>query len=169
MENNGVKYGLLAGLGVIAYSLILYLIDDQMLFGWASSIGTVIYLICMYKAGVDERQAAGGFITWKEALTPTFLTYVIASLIATVFTYLLFTTIDPGLMDIQREMAIQQIQGMEGMIGEEGVEEGIKRIEEQGSMNLRDTSLGFAMMLIVGFVFAAIISAIVKRNRPAGV
>lgn len=168
MENNGVKYGLLAGLGVIIYSLVLYLVDDKLLFGWASILGTVLYLACMYKAGVDEREEQGGFITWKEALKPTFLTYVVGSLLATIFTYLLFNVIDPSLIEIQKGMAIEQMQSMEGMIGEEGVEEGIKQIEERGTSGLNDTLIGYAFMLIIGFVFAAIISAIVKRNHPAG-
>lgn len=169
MDNNGVKYGLLAGLGVIVYTLILYLVDDKMLFGWASMLGMAIYLGCMYKAGVDERHTNGGFLSWKEALKPTFLTYVLGSLLATVFTYLLFAVIDPGLMDVQNAIAAERIQQMEGMIGEEGVEEAMKRLEEQGTMRLSDTMLGYAFMLIFGFIFAAIISAIVQKKRPAGV
>lgn len=166
MENNGVKYGLLAGLGVVVYTLVLYLVNDTLIFGWASMLGMVIYIACMYKAGVDERSENGGFITFKEALKPTFLTYVIGSLIATIFTYLLFTVIDPGLMDLQNEIAAERIQSMSGMLGEEGVEEALKRLEEQGAMKISDTALGYAMMLIFGFVIAAIISAIVKKKRP---
>lgn len=166
MENNGVKYGLLAGLGVVVYTLILYLVDDVLMFGWASMFGIFIYIACMYKAGVDERNQNGGFLTFKETLKPTFLTYVIGSLIATIFTYLLFTVIDPGLIELQNEIAAERIQSMSGMLGEEGVEEALKRLEEQESMKISDTALGYAMMLIIGFVIAAIISAIVKKNRP---
>lgn len=169
MENNGVKYGLLAGGLVIAYTLLLYLIDEQMLFGGASTLGVVIYIIGMYKAGMDQRKSLGGFISWKEALTPTFLTYVIGSLLATIFTYLLFTIIDPGLMEVQNEIARESIIQMEGLIGEEGVEKAMEKLEERGTMNFSDTALSYAFMLIFGFVVAAVISAVIKRNRPESV
>ena len=168
MENHGVKWGVISGVGVVAFSLVLYLVNPTSLFGGLAWAGMIIYIFGMVKAAQGEKNDLGGYMSWGEALKPTFLTYAIASLIYIVFFYVLNNFIDPGLEDLQREAAIEMIENMSGLIGEEGVEEAIAQADEQGfKFGIKNAAMGYFIGLIFpGFIIAAIISAIVKKNRP---
>ena len=168
MENHAVKWGLIGGIGVVVYSLILYLMDPNSLFGGLAYIGILIYIFAMVKAVQGEKNDLGGYMTWGEALKPTFLTYAIASGIYIIFFYVLNNFIDPGLEELQRQAAIEMVEKMSGILGEEGVEQTIAQADEQGyAFNIQKAGLGYFIGLIFpGFIFAAIIAAIMKKNRP---
>ena len=101
LEQNGVKYGAIAGLGLIIITLVLYLIDVKVMFSYTSLIGWVVYIYCMYKSVADDKAADGGFITFRNAFQSSFVVFVIASLLNTIFFYVLTTIIDPSLIDMQ--------------------------------------------------------------------
>lgn len=170
MENNGLKYGILAGLGAIAVSLGFYLVEEKMIFSVAGYVGWAIYLYCMYKATVDERAEMGGFMTFKEALKPAFLTFVVASFIYFVFYYVLFNFIDPNLAELQKEIAMESMQGMGGLMGEETLENMMEEMEKQDfQVGIGTVSLSYAISLIFpGFIFALIIALIAKKEQPIG-
>ena len=168
MNNNSVRWGILAGIGIVILDLLLYLVDPKTLLGFPSYLEWIIYLIAMYKAGMDARHENGGYLSWGEALKPTFLTFVVASLIYTLFMWLLFNVIDTGMADVQREVAMEGIEKFGSMMGEEAVEEMVDAIDEGDfGMSLKNTILQYAFRLITpGFLFAAIMSLVVRRNAP---
>jgi len=166
MENPGVKWGLIGGIGSIMLTLVLYLIDPPMIFGSAAWLGFAIYIATMYMAGNDQKKLQGGYIAWGEALKPTFLTYVLATALYFIFHFILFKFIDPSLLDVQKEVAMQSLEGWADFIGEEGMEAAIQGIEESTNMTVSTQTFGWAFNLIFGFFFGAIISAILKRSKP---
>lgn len=165
MENSAIKNGVILGLLTVVLNLVVYFIDPRMLMSTWIGVGffaLAIYFV--YRSGKETREEMGGYMSWGEALKPTFLTYVIYSSIAAAFTYVLYNFIDPSLIELQKEISIEAIEAMEGFIGEERMEMAIEEIENQDF----SMSIDFAFSLVGGFVISAIVSAIVKKERPEG-
>ncbi len=165
---SAVKWGVIAGLGAVVISLVGYLVSPKFFVTWASWLGFAAFIICMVKAAADDKEAMGGYMSWGQALKPTFLTYVIGSLISSIFVYVMFNFVDGSLVDVQKEIAVDTIEQLSGFLGEDGMEAAIDALDQQSfDMTMSTTLLGYAFGLILpGFPLAAIISAIMRKNRP---
>lgn len=162
MNNSSVKYGIIAGVSSIFYMLLFYFIDKRMMLGmgvyWSSLL---IYLGLMYKACTDIRQDNGGFITFQDALRTAFTTFLIANVFFFTFYYVLFNFVEPGLIEIQKEMAIEVYNEV---LGEQDAAKMQQSMEKEGfDMTVANTAMGFAKGAIGGFLLSLIIAAIAKR------
>ncbi len=172
MNSPGVQNGIFVGLVMIVYNLVAWFINAELLFNWvlALVVGIGLYVFFMWRAGNAAKIENGGYLTFKQSLKPTFLTYVIGSLIGVLFTYVLYNFIDPTLNDMMLEKAIEVAEKMVKMFGgnEEAVEQAIAEVEEKGaSMTIGTIVQNYLVGLIFpGFVLALIVSAIVKKNPP---
>lgn len=168
LEQNGIKYGVIAGLGYVILTLLLYFIDPKMVFGNASMISWVIYIFCMYKSVADDKAADGGFITFRNAFQSSFVVYIIASFLGIMFLYVLMTVIDPSLVDLQIEVAmelIEKVAEFTGM-GEAELDEAVKAIEDAAKPSLLQSLQGYLFGLIGGAIPALIIAAAMKKDKP---
>lgn len=166
MQNNRLKYGLIAGTGTVLYLLAFYGVSPRlMLSSWVMWGSLVIYLACMTLACRRERSATTGGYPFQSALKTAFTVFVIANVIYYVFYYVLFNVIDPGLADLQRELVLENMDRYAGMLGEENAEELMRRYEEEDfRVTLSNTALGFAQSLIGGFILALIVAGVMKRG-----
>ena len=171
MNNKGLNNGLIAGLVGIIVLLISYFIDQGFYMKFAGYVVYVVYLYFMYLAAKQAREAQGGFISFSKLLAPVFLTFVVASLLVAVFQYLMYNFIDTSLLDAMYDQAILQVERMSGLIGEEGVEAALDKLEEDGvSYNFGTVAIGYGISLIIpGFIFALIIAGIMKKEDKSGV
>lgn len=172
MNNKGFNNGLLAGLIAIILLLISYFVDQGFFAKYAGYVVYIVYIYFMYRAGTEARAEQGGFISFGKALGPVFLTFVIASFFVAIFQYVLYNFIDTSLLDVLQEQSIAAVEKMSGMIGEEGTEAAIEKIEEEGvDFGIGKVALGWGMGLIIpGFIiFALIIAAIVKKEDKSGI
>lgn len=143
----GLKYGLIAGVGVIAYFLLFYSIDKGLMlhFGiWWSSM--IIYLLAMIFAA----RKTGSF-EFRAKVQATFTTFLVANAAFYVFYYLLFGIIDPQLTELQREILLQH-PGIGGDIAQQDLH-----------VTLGRSFFYFCRSLIGGFVLAAGMAALVNR------
>ncbi len=168
LEQNGTKYGLIAGLGSIIFTLIVYLIDPKIMFNIGGWVNWIIFLFCMYKSVADDKKQDGGYITFRNAFQSAFVVSVIASFLQTVFFYVLITIIDTGLMDLQLEMAEEAFLKIAEMMNfqEEQITEGLNAISETGDVTLVKTVQGYLFGLIGWAIPALIIAAIMKKDKP---
>lgn len=101
MKQASLRYGLIAGVGVVAYFLFFYAIQDALVLNpyvwWAS---LVLYLWAMQQAAKKEGEK-DAFLSF---LKPAFTVFVIANAFFYCFYYFLFGVFDPSLVDLQREM-----------------------------------------------------------------
>lgn len=114
---------------------------------------------------VKEEKLNLGSISFKSAFGQSWLTYVVGTLIATVFAYILMHFIDPTLMDTANEIAKEAIEKMSGFLGEDGVEEALEAIDKQDNYSV----FGFVRSYLIGLIFpgaiiALIIAAIMKNK-----
>ncbi len=159
-----IRYGLIWAAISIATTLILYLV------GMMESVaaGILLFLMgiyIMYRSGLDKRTDLGGYISWKEALTPTWLTSVISSFFGTIFNWILVKFIDPSLQEKQREQAIKMTEKMRSWIGDAETEKKLEELESQDFSSIGNYVMVFFMAILFYFVIASIISLILKKKK----
>ncbi|NJN34352.1 MAG: DUF4199 domain-containing protein [Saprospiraceae bacterium] len=103
MKKDIIKYGILAGVSVVAYYLLFYFLSKTTMLGMGVFGGSLlIYAFFMYltaKNIVEE--------DFKKLLRATFALFLLANLFYYIFDYTLFNVIDPDLADRQKELAIE--------------------------------------------------------------
>lgn len=167
MKNAGVQNGLYLGVALCLLTLVMYFFSPRFMLSWGSWFSFLVYILFMVKAGKEEKEMMGGYASFGEMLKPTFLTYIIGSLIASLFTYVLINFIDPSLMDIMKDIQVETIDKMAGFLDEDSLEEAKDVIlENENSFSLGTVIMGWAFQLIIpGIIFALIISAIIKNEK----
>ncbi len=171
-SNPSVKYGLIAGIGTVAYFLLFYFIRKPLLFNpfvyWAS-LG--IYLALMWRALQEEQHAveagstAGERLGFQAALRTAFLVFVIANLSYYLFYYLLYGLIDPGLIDLQREVMRESLKNAGKFLSEEQVAQ--MRESTEGDALIPTAGkvfFTFVRSLIGGFLLALGLAALAARR-----
>lgn len=118
-----MNYGLITGLILIIYSLILYLIGQSLnqLLGY---LAIIILGACIYLFGKQYRDKVNqGTIKYGQAFTLGLLIGVFTAILLSFFSYIEVTFIDPGLIDKQLELIEQKM--LEKGMSEEQVESAI--------------------------------------------
>lgn len=171
MNNESVKWGVILGGVSVASTLILYIINAELLastsimFGiMAISIGLMVY------AGIVLRRANGGYISFGEIFMGLMIVTVVSTVISILFQYVLYNVIDPGLVDTLNNAVIKNTTDMMAKFG--APEDAIDQTVEQLKADLPiKNSVGafaknFLTAVISSGVVSLIISAILKKNQP---
>lgn len=184
MFRSCAKYGLYIGLVSAVILVLLWQIDKSYLIDFKIDlfISTVIPAIFMLLAGKSFRSAQEGQASFGELMQPTFTTYIIGSGLTILFTFLLFTIIDPEIMTLQAqqsyENAYQTAEKMSNISGanEEAMNKFKSEMEANKEEILAQTEnagigtfiLSWIIKLIMpGIFLALIISAILKNLRSS--
>ncbi|MBK8954910.1 MAG: DUF4199 domain-containing protein [Saprospiraceae bacterium] len=161
-----IKNGLIWGAISIATILVLYLVG--MLENVAGNILLFLFgLYMMYQSGVSKRNDLGGFISWKQSLTPIWLTSIVSSLLSIPFTWIMYKFIDPGLQEKQKEEAVKMIERMRGWIGDAAAEAELEKLETQDFASPGQYLLVFFGAIVFYFFISCLIALIVKRKDPS--
>jgi hypothetical protein len=167
-EQNGVKYGAIAGLGLIITTLLLYIVSAKVMFNYTSLIGYIIYIASMVKSVSDDKAASDGYITFRNAFQSSFIVFVIASFLNLIFWYILVNIIDPSLIDLQIEIAMEAIEKIADFAGmsEADLEEAALAIEESSNQSIMQMLQAYLFGLVAGAIPALIIAAAMKKAKP---
>lgn len=165
-ESPAIRNGILGGMAAVILSLMFYIFNTKMFFTVAGWLVIVAYIFFVVKAAREERKLSDQF-SFKDAFRTTLVCYAVASLFYVVFTYVLLNFIDPDLIEVQKQITLETMEKMSGLLGEEGTEAAIDAIENE---DLRFTPGRALSTLAFGLVFpgsliAAIISAVMKDSK----
>lgn len=168
-SNIGLVYGLLAGLSLIVFLLIMYLTGIDSFLSPAAWLGYVIIITFAVLAGLKQRKENGGFLEFSQALKVTFSVFAIGFLLQTIFSYILLNFIDVSFREALTQRTMEKTEEMLRKFGasEDTIEQTIASANSTNSYSIGNQLLGYGIMCIVFFIIALIISAIIKRNRPA--
>lgn len=166
-KNSGVRNGVYLGVASIVYSHVCYLINPRLMLNVASLFVYVIVLYFMYRATVDEKAQNEGYLSFGEALKVTFLTYVVGTFISSIYVYIMYNVVDPGLMEVAREVSIESAEFVTKLLGgnEEQLDQMYDQLESENlEMSFSMIFLNYLISLIIpGFIIAIIMSAIRKN------
>jgi Protein of unknown function (DUF4199) len=167
-KNIGLMYGLICGGISILFSLLLYMGGVKWFVHPLAWSGIALPIIVAVLGGLAQKKANGGFLTFSEALKVTFTIMVIGSLIATVFSYVLFNIIDvPFREALSQEAAEASARWMEKLgVSQENIDKATTEMMAGNNYNISKLALNFAFGCILWFLFSLIIAAIIKKKKP---
>ncbi len=167
-EDNGfemtdqMKFGILGGLAVVAYHLLLYTFDKAFLFkpqlSWASLI---IYVLFMVRSILAEKEQMEGPFTLRDGISAAFWVFVIISGLYHIFYYLLFNMIDPSLTEVQKQTIIDMEDQIRESLGDPYFE---SLMESDFSVGLANTFTAFCLTAIGGFLLSGLLALFFRRE-----
>ncbi len=165
-KNHALKYGLLGGLLLVVFSLLLDLTgltDPAAQKGsWiASVVSLAIFFWALYSAIRSEREDLGGGITFGQGFKVGLLAALIIALISGVYMYVYMAFINPDMVDQIREMTMEKLaaQGL----SDEQIESQMQIMGKMMSPGMM-TIWGFIGNFILGAIVAVVASAILKKD-----
>jgi hypothetical protein len=170
MENKtksvALSRGFIAGAALTLVLFLLYMASPRLMLHPVVMWGTLLF----YGAGMvmacrgDRRSAAGPF-PFRQALKSAFLAFIATNVVYYAFYFVLVNYHDPGLLETQREVLIENTRRMAVWLRQDISEETIEELREQ---DMRFTPgvamLSFAGSLIRGFLLACLIALLMRRE-----
>ena len=168
--NHSLKFGFIIGIVGIIIGVLAYMAGESLMVKWwfgiiilVINIGLIIY------SGLQYRASIGGYMNFKTAFSVTFLTFLVAGILGTIFTIILYQVIDPELPGRLTKAAIEQTEQMMSNFGapQETIDEQMVAIEERmvNQFSLMGQIKGFGIALIIYAVVGLIIGAIIKKSE----
>ncbi len=158
---HSATYGAIIGFALIIYSVLLYILDLSM----SRSLGYLSFLIIIggIYVGIKNfrENEPDKAISYGRAVGVGVLICVFFGFLASVFTYLQFRFIDPGLVDKMVEIAEEKM--LEKGLPEDMIEMQITGMSKMFSPGLM-AIFGFFSHLFWGTIISLILAAILKRE-----
>ena len=159
---NGLIWGLIIGVAGIIYSVILYMIDQNLnqalgMAGMIITIGLLVLGVRSFRDTIND-----GVLSFDSAIGFCMVAIVISSVIGIIYAYLLWSVIDPDI--IGKMMDLQMEKMLDKGIPEEALEQAMNitsKFMKPGVM----LAMGLIGSLGSGTIIALIIAAIFKRDE----
>lgn len=157
----GLTYGVILGLILIIYSVLLYVMDMNLnkYVDWISYIliiGIIIYGTKKYR---DDNLK--GIISYGQALGLSTIIIVFGALISTIYTYFFISVIDPDY--INKVLAAAEEQLLKKGMTDDQIEMAIA-MQKKMMKPVLMAIMGFFVTVIVGVILSLITSAFLKKE-----
>jgi hypothetical protein len=121
-------------------------------------------MIILILYGFTLRTKTGGYLSLRDGLQYSFMSYVVVAVLVAIGTYILFNLVDKGLTQKSFDLSMEKMKNM-GMSQEE-LEKRLGKKGEQKT-DFATIFLGTGMGLIWDFVISLIVALIIRREKPA--
>ena len=169
MKNPGVRYGLLGGITVVFYFLLLYFVKKELFLNvWLYWASMGIYLVFMWRASKEDCAALGVARDFREILRTPFIVFLLTNLLFWLFWYTLHLA-DPELLKLETAMKMSYLQqqltdGPGDPEQANQLREQIQLLEKEGmTITMGAVLLQMSIGALGGFALSAGIAAI-QRN-----
>jgi len=166
--NFGLTYGLINGGISIVFTLVLYLAGVKWFVHPIAWSGLALPIIIAVLGGLAQKKANGGFLTFSEGLKTAFTVFVIGSLVATIFQYVLFNIIDVPFREALTQESAEVTARMMEKFGasQDDIDKATTEAMSGNNYSISKMALSFAFVCILWFLFSLIIAAIIKKKKP---
>jgi len=168
-----MKTGVILASVSIILTLLVYIVDANMLADWKLGIGTLIIafvIVVYFGKKYREEELEGGFMTFGESFKYGFSAFFISGLISMVFTIILYEVIDPDLPKIITDKALQNTEAMMENFGapSEKIDETIEQMEKdmEGKFTAIGILSGSWIYILSSAFLGSIAGAIIKKKKP---
>ena len=159
---NAMNWGLIIGIVLIIYSLLMYFIGLS-LEKWVSYISYILMIAGIIYSTIQYRNnVLDGSISYGKALGFGTLVIMFASIITAVYSYVFYTYIDPEMITKILEMAEEEM--VNKGLSDEQIEMAIEmqsKFMKPGLMSL----IAIPSITFMGFVFSLITSIFLKKEK----
>lgn len=176
VKKEGIKYGIYLGIISLVISILsTYVLVNSSNFKTSSiatgAIALILVIALSAYFAVLIRKVAGGFWSFSEALKGIFIMLAISVIISTVGGAL-FNAVNPEPQQIVFDKTINNtIEMMEDMgVDDDLIDKQVADLEQKRDglreFSFMQTLKGLGVALIMYFILALILAAILKRERP---
>lgn len=164
----GLTYGLISGLASVIFGLLLYLGGVKWFVHPIAYAGFVIPVVIAVLAGLKQKKLGEGYLDFPAALKVVFTTFVIGTVISTLFNYVLFNFIDVPFREALTQETAEKAQQMMQKFGanQEQIDKATEDMMKGNNYSFSKQMLGTAFFCIFWFVISLIIAAIIKKKKP---
>jgi Protein of unknown function (DUF4199) len=166
-SNPGLTYGLIAGLIYVLITLGQYLGGIQAFMSPVGYGSFVILIVMSVLAGVKQKKLQG-YLEFGEALKIVFTVFVIATLLQTLFSYILFNYIDIAFKEALAQEVMNKTESIMRKFGasDTQIDEALKNMQGKNQFSFGKIMLGYGVTCIICFIISLIIAAIIQKRRP---
>ena len=159
---NGLIWGLIIGFASVIYSVILYMLDQNLNpnLGYAGMLISLVLLIMGIRSFRDKIR--GGILPFGPAFSFGLIAFIVSGLIGSIFGYIMWTVIDPDILVKMQDMQMEKM--LEKGLPEEAVEQAMgmaSKFMKPGIM----LAMGFFSSVFMGTIISLIVAAIFKREE----
>ncbi len=168
MENNttplkiGLRYGLIVGLILIIYDIIM-LIADLSMNDYVRYISYTILLVFIVLAHNAYKKEGNGYMTIGQGLGTGVILTIVQGFLTSLVSMIYISFIDPSILEKLREKAIENIEASGSSDAE--IEQAIK-MSDLFLSPIGIFIVGFISSLFVGFIISLIVSLFTKKDNP---
>ena len=169
LKSIATNYGLYLGVFVAALTVLAYAINLELLTNTWFGIFILIAIIGFGIFSVAKvKQAQNGYASFKEAFTAFFITIILALLIASVVSFLIFNVIDTEAADVLKEKTIEKtVQMLKGFNSpNEVIAKTVEQMESQNQYSIGSILKSLAGQTIFFSIVGLIVAAAMKKNNP---
>ena len=171
LKREGIKVGIINGLIALTLMYGSYFMGMDVFIN-QQYINTFLpyMIIILLITGFQLRKKNGGYLSFKEAMQFTFLSYVIAAILIAIGNYIIYNLIDKDLTEKSFVLGIEKTRGLMERMGapEEEIDKTLERMEnEKTETGFKTILLGTGLGLIWDFVKSLLISIIIRKEKPA--
>ncbi|KAF2513714.1 DUF4199 domain-containing protein [Flavobacterium zhairuonense] len=167
IKKNGITYGIVLGVILALITASLYSIDLKLFVsGWIGALSFVIYLVIGILLLTKTKKEINGLFSFKDAFTTYFITTLIALLISTFFSILLFNVIDPGAKETIGEYLIKYMAETLQKFGTpaSAINEALDKMRETSPFSTLEQLKGLAFSLALYSILGLILAAFFKSK-----
>ncbi len=161
-----VKWGIIWGVlsCIITTVQHMFLLEPYAFYLAIFFIQFVLGLVFYCVAGIQQRKAMGGYITFKDAFQAIFVVIVISSIITAIYSFVYFKWIDPGVMDQLKEQTLSSMEKWGAPT--DSIDEAAENFDKGKDGSVGTMLLNLCKGLIISSIFGFICAAIVKKKKP---
>ncbi len=168
-KKSAVSYGILLGIVLMLITVILYVVNTELLTKWWIGIISLIIAIAFGIVSVAKAKSMQhGIISFKEAFTAYFITVAIGLFMNVIVGILIFVVIDPDAAVYLQEKIIEITREMMEKFGapEADINEAITKMQEDDSFSVFSQLKSYVFQLAFYSVFGLLIALIFRRKDP---
>jgi hypothetical protein len=157
-------YGLILGFVSVFLSLVFYFIG-QATSSWTNWVNMLVGLVLLVYLMIQYRNTyLGGYASYGQIFLMVLVSAgVVSTIIGVVYQYLLFTVIDPGLLEQVKIMAEERIMN-NSRIPESMYDDILERVDKRTTVAYM-TKLGLIIGPIINAFIGLIIAAFIKKEE----
>lgn len=125
-------------------------------------------IIILIITGFRVRRKNGGYLSFKEGLQFTFMSYVIVALMVAIGTYILYNLVDKDLTEKSFTVMVEKTKQFMAGLGAkpEDIDKEVNRMGTPKDTGVKSIVLGMGTDLIWHFIKALLITLIIRREKP---
>jgi len=159
-----LSYGVILGLVSVFISLVFYFIGMATV-SWTNYVSMLVGIVLLVYLMIQYRNVhLGGYASFGQIFVMVLVSAgIIATIISAIYTYVLFTVIDPGLVDQVRIVAEEKIMS-NSRIPESMYDDILERMEKRMTVSYM-IKIALIFGPIVNAFIGLIVAAFIKKEK----